>query len=238
MRCTANLQEAAPLARLVHNKTAGNPFFAIQFLSALAEEGLLTLDRAEERWSWDLPRIQAKGYTDNVIDLMVGKLHRLPVETQEALQQLACLGSRAEIETLSFVRGTSAAETRASLWEAIRQELVVRRDGSCKFAHDRIQEAAYSLIPEGTPRRSSSAHWPAAHRADTSGEAGRGDLRDRGAVQPRRRTDHVARRSGRSLPSSTWSPANGRKRRPLTPRRCLSCDRCRAAPGRLLGPPA
>ena len=53
-------------------KTAGNPFFAIQFISALAEEGLLTFDHDAARWSWDLDRIHAKGYTDNVVDLMVG----------------------------------------------------------------------------------------------------------------------------------------------------------------------
>ena len=79
-----------PLAQLIHEKTAGNPFFAIQFISALAEEGLLTFDYGEGRWSWDLNRIHAKGYTDNVVDLMVGKLNRLPVETQKALTA-ACL---------------------------------------------------------------------------------------------------------------------------------------------------
>ena len=63
-----------PLARLVHEKTAGNPFFSIQFISALAEEALLTFDHSEGRWSWDLGRIQAKGYTDNVVDLMIGKV--------------------------------------------------------------------------------------------------------------------------------------------------------------------
>ena len=36
---------AGPLALLVHEKTGGNPFFAIQFLTALAEEGLLRFDR-------------------------------------------------------------------------------------------------------------------------------------------------------------------------------------------------
>ena len=93
-------ERAAPLAQLVHEKTAGNPFFAIQFISALAEEGLLTFDHGEGRWSWDLNRIHAKGYTDNVVDLMVGKLNRLPVETQNALQQLACLGNSAEFAML------------------------------------------------------------------------------------------------------------------------------------------
>jgi predicted ATPase len=63
-----------PLAELVHEKTTGNPFFAIQFISALFEEGLLTFDHVEGRWSWDLHRIHAKGYTDNVVDLMVRKL--------------------------------------------------------------------------------------------------------------------------------------------------------------------
>jgi predicted ATPase len=77
-------------------KTGGNPFFAIQFLSSLAEEGLLTFDHDGARWSWDIDRIHSKGYTDNVADLMVGKLTRLSTETQNALQQLACLGNIAE----------------------------------------------------------------------------------------------------------------------------------------------
>src|SRR5262249_20051414 len=81
----------APLAQLIHDKTAGNPFFAIQFISALAEEALLTFDHDEGRWSWDLKRIHAKGYTDNVVELMVAKLSRLPLAAQNALQQLACL---------------------------------------------------------------------------------------------------------------------------------------------------
>src|SRR5207253_8850904 len=83
----------APLARLVHDKTAGNPFFAIQFIAALAEEGLLTFDHGQGCWSWDLDRIHAKGYTENVVDLMVGKLSRLPATTREGVQQLACLGN-------------------------------------------------------------------------------------------------------------------------------------------------
>src|SRR5262249_52793096 len=65
------LGQAGPVAELVHGKTTGNPFFAIQFLSALFEEGLLSYDHVEEKWSWDLSRIHAKGYTDNVVDLMV-----------------------------------------------------------------------------------------------------------------------------------------------------------------------
>ena len=84
------LKRAGPLGQLVHAKTAGNSFFAIQFLSALAQEGLVAFDHGEGRWSWDLNRIHAKGYTDNVADLMAGKLTRLPKKTQSTLQDL-CL---------------------------------------------------------------------------------------------------------------------------------------------------
>ena len=94
MRFAASRERAAPLTQLVHEKTAGNPFFVIQFLYALAEEQLLAFDHDAARWTWDLERIRAKGYTDNVVDLMVGKLTRLPANTQKALQLLACLGNR------------------------------------------------------------------------------------------------------------------------------------------------
>jgi PAS domain S-box-containing protein len=143
------LEDADQLARLVHEKTAGNPFFTNQFISSLADEGMLVFDHAAARWSWDLERIHAKGYTDNVVDLMVGKLTRLQAETHQALQQLACLGNSAETAMLSIVLGSSEEKVHAALWPAVRQELVERTPDAYRFVHDRVQEAVYTLIPEG-----------------------------------------------------------------------------------------
>jgi PAS domain S-box-containing protein len=141
------------LARLVHQKTAGNPFFVIQFLTALADEHLVEFDARTMAWQWDLAQIHTRGLTDNVVELMAGKLKRFSAITREVLQQLACLGNVAEIATLALVYGKTEEAMHAALWEAVHAGLVFREDSAYKFLHDRVQEAAYALIPkESRPR--------------------------------------------------------------------------------------
>ena len=138
---------ALPLAQLVHEKTAGNPFFAIQFIGTLAEEGLLAFEPASSTWTWDLERIRAKGFAENVVDLMIGKLHRLSAPTREVLEQLACLGNVAEIATLVRIHGGAEEAIDTALWQALHAGFIVCLGSAYKFVHDRIEEAAYALIP-------------------------------------------------------------------------------------------
>jgi PAS domain S-box-containing protein len=145
LRCEPD--RVQPLAQLVQEKTGGNPFFAIQFFTALAEERLLAFDPATA-WHWNIDRIRAKSYTDNVVDLMAAKLKRFSSITQEALKQLACLGNVTEIATLTVVHGEKAGTVHEALWEAVRAGLVVQQGSVYKFSHDRIQQAAYMLVPE------------------------------------------------------------------------------------------
>ena len=137
-----------PLAEMVFERTGGNPFFAIHFLTELVAERLLVFDTGLAGWAWDLARIHAKGFTDNVADLMASKLGRLPQATQEALERMACLGSVTRAATLAMVQDGAEAEIHAALEAAVRADLVSRQDDSYRFLHDRIHEAAYARIPE------------------------------------------------------------------------------------------
>ena len=160
------------LARQVHAKTQGNPFFIIQFLSALHKAGLLYLDLAISKWTWDVARIAAAPLTDNVVEFMSGQIQKLPVDTQRLLAQAACIGFQFGLSTLVNIAERAPLAVSAALWPALGQGLLLPTsseyrlvpgqedvDGtpavsdidlnvSYRFLHDRVQQAAYSLIPE------------------------------------------------------------------------------------------
>ncbi|HEX9894449.1 MAG TPA: serine/threonine-protein kinase PknK, partial [Gemmatimonadales bacterium] len=144
------LSDAEPLARLVLQKTGGNPFFVIQFLTALWEAPLFLFDYDRGTWTFDLEAVARANVTDNVVDLMTQKIQRLPHKAQTALMLAACIGNRFERDTLAIVSQQRPEDTVDDLAEAVREGLILQAgaDGFI-FLHDRVQQAAYALIPAG-----------------------------------------------------------------------------------------
>lgn len=142
-----------PLANACYEKTAGNPFFLIQLLQTLHQEQLIEFDAEENRWRWDLGKIQSEGIADNVVDLMVSKISNLMPSAQKALQFAACIGNQFELNLLSKISSSTPEALLLDLQEPLKEGYILCRGNAyCaveyQFAHDRIQQAAYSLLDE------------------------------------------------------------------------------------------
>lgn len=164
------------LTELVTSKTRGNPFFINQFIQKLVDEKLIFFDYNESKWQWDTDRIRQMNITDNVVDLLVAKIQNLPEETQHALRLASCVGSRFDLEELATISETDESKVAEAIWIAVDEDLLnpigqrskhfddklwkdlgITRDSDSatgfQFQHDRIQQAAYSLIPEEERRK-------------------------------------------------------------------------------------
>ncbi|NEP12850.1 MAG: serine/threonine-protein kinase PknK, partial [Symploca sp. SIO2C1] len=173
--CTVEI--ATPLSKLVYQKTQGNPFFATQFLQGLYAENCIVFDlprfpftkeASQGGWQCDLTQVRQLALTDDVVEFMVGRLQKLPEATQNVLKIAACIGNQFDLQTLVLICEQSEEEVATHLWIALQQELVLPISEAYKFfqgeqpddevaeifaisyrfLHDRVQQAAYSLIPE------------------------------------------------------------------------------------------
>ena len=170
MRCVPD--QCRPLAELVLSKTGGNPFFMLEFLKSLHGEGLIAFDYHHSIWQWELAQVQARGITDNVVELIIGKVQQLQMQTQELLKLAACIGNEFDLKALAYVYKNSSDATATDLWPAIADGLIVQLSSTLKlatteteglaneafreykFAHDRVQQAVYSMIPLEEDRQS------------------------------------------------------------------------------------
>ncbi|MGF6574837.1 putative ATPase/signal transduction histidine kinase [Paraburkholderia sp. GAS333] len=136
-----------PLAVVVQKKTGGNPFFIKQLLLTLADHQLIAYDGISARWKWDIDRIEEYESTDNVVDLMVARMSRLPAGAQDMLKMLAFMGRRLDRSTLVRIDPAGGLQLERRLHPAIEPGLIASDRAGFAFAHDRVQEAAYALTP-------------------------------------------------------------------------------------------
>lgn len=146
LNCPAEV--SLPLARIVREKTKGNPFFVHQFLKTLHDERHIQFDSVSG-WSWDLQKIRLLQVTENVVWFMTEKLYRLPDDHLEIVKICACIGNRFDLDTLALISRRPVSDILSIMDHLIQEGLIIDAGDLYRFQHNRIQEAAYQLLDPG-----------------------------------------------------------------------------------------
>jgi len=164
--CSTEL--AAPLSQLVYQKTKGNPFFTTQFIKGLHEDGCIKFEVDAGYWECELSEVRQLALTDDVVQFMVGRLQKLPEANQNVLKLAACIGNQFDLGILALVCEQTQEKVAENLWRGLQEGFVIPQTDTYKFfqgeqqqqegvdnisvnyrfLHDRVQQAAYSLIAE------------------------------------------------------------------------------------------
>ncbi len=150
----------ASMAEIIHDKTAGNPFFVKQLLQALFEEGAIAFSAAARAWTWKTVDLLQYPYADNVVDFMIRRLDQIEPDAREMLRLMACIGPEVDGKLLSALLEVDFAALHKISNPLIASGLLSRRHDLFCFAHDRVQEAAYAL---STPAQRAADHARIAH---------------------------------------------------------------------------
>ncbi len=134
------------LSNVIYHKTKGNPLFVSRLMRSLSNEGLLRPSLSRRRWEWDTKDILARRLPDDVAIFLTDSFRELPEEVQWALFVLSCFGASSEKNAFVERQGLDSNVLK-NLEIAVAEGLVDKIDDQYRFAHDRIQEAAYNSIP-------------------------------------------------------------------------------------------
>jgi predicted ATPase/signal transduction histidine kinase/tRNA A-37 threonylcarbamoyl transferase component Bud32 len=137
-----------PLSELLQARTGGNPFFLLQLLRTLYQDGLV--ERVPQGgWLWNADAVRAMGHSDNVVDFMADRLRKLPAPVQRLLCLAACVGNTFPLEKLALLSQQEPSEVELGLEPALQEQLVMQSGPQhYRFLHDRIQQAAYAMLAE------------------------------------------------------------------------------------------
>ncbi|WP_061221212.1 trifunctional serine/threonine-protein kinase/ATP-binding protein/SpoIIE family protein phosphatase [Leptospira borgpetersenii] len=160
-------EQIRSVTSILHKKTLGNPLAIIQLLRTCKKTNIISYEFESQLWKWDLEKVDSLSAADNVVDFLCDRIKELTPEIQELLGICSCLGEQFTLEFISKLSFFDIPKLNQTLWEAVKEGLLVpfhnqnqsifekslSSERTFGFSHDRVRQAAYSLLKESKRKK-------------------------------------------------------------------------------------